>query len=100
MIPLDTFLYTIIIFVDITANPKRNTTVAVRTNVILTCNAAGPDNLRYWWMRSGKKAIPSRNRGVNSDTLFIFHQYVGNCSLSLCIGAWLTVKIPYRMPNF
>ena len=63
-------LHTIIIFVDITTNPK-NTTVAVGTNVTLTCNASGADDLKYQWMRMGKKTIPSRAIGVNSSTLII-----------------------------
>ena len=71
MVSLDTFLFTIAIFVDITLNPKENTTVAVGINVILSCNASGADNLRYQWMRMGKKAIPSRARGINSSTLII-----------------------------
>ena len=64
MMSLDTFLYTINIFVDITANPKMNLTVAMGTNAILTCNSTGADNLKYQWMRMGKKTIPSRAKGV------------------------------------
>ena len=49
MMSLDTFLYTSIIFVDITANPKMNLTVAMGTNATLTYNATGADNLKYQW---------------------------------------------------
>ena len=71
MMLLDTFLYTIVIFVDITGNPEENTTVTVGINVTLSCNATGADNLRYQWIRMGKKTIPSRAIGVNSSTLII-----------------------------
>ena len=41
------------------------------TDVTLTCNASGAGNLKYQWMRAGKKTIPSRALGVNSSTLII-----------------------------
>ena len=63
--------YHIIIFVDITVNPKENTTAAEGTDVTLTCNASVADNLRYQWMRMGKKTISSRAIGLNSSTLII-----------------------------
>ena len=73
MVPVYQYIpvYHIIIFVDITVNPKENTTVAKGTDVTLTCNASVADNLRYQWMRMGKKIIPSRAMGVNSSTLII-----------------------------
>ena len=71
MMPMDTFVHIAVIFVDITINPEQNTTVAMGVNVTLTCNASGADNLKYRWIRMGRKAIPSRARGVNSNTLII-----------------------------
>ena len=68
---MDIFLHIAIIYVDITINPEKNTTAAVGVNVTLTCNASGADNLKYQWIRMGKKIIPSRARGVNSSTLII-----------------------------
>ena len=41
------------------------------TNVTLTCNASGAENLKYQWIRMGKKTIPSRAIEVNSSTLII-----------------------------
>ena len=41
------------------------------TTVTLTCNASGADNLKYQWIRMGKKTMSSRARGVNSSTLII-----------------------------
>ena len=71
MMPMDIFLHIAVIFIDITINPEQNTTVAVGTKVTLTCNASVADNLKYQWMRMGRKTIPSRARGVNSTTLII-----------------------------
>ena len=87
MIPLDTFLYTIIIFVDITAKPRMNLTVAMGTNVILTCNGTGADNLKYQWMRMGKKTIPSRARGVNSNILLTYHLRIMENAIALHLVA-------------
>ena len=57
-------------FTDITTNPK-DTLAGVGTNITLTCNASGADNLMYQWMRMGNKTIPSTATGVNSNTLII-----------------------------
>ena len=69
--PTDIFVHTNVIFVDITVHPKRNVTFAVGKNVALLCKASGADNLKYQWMRMGKKTIPSKAIGVNSSTLII-----------------------------
>ena len=82
---MDTFLHTTAIFVDITDHPKRNTTVAVGKNVALTCKASGADNLKYQWMRMGKKTIPSRAIGVNSNTLIILNIMVDDSGEYKCV---------------
>ena len=71
MMSMDTFVHTIVIFVDITVHPQRNMTVRIGTNVALTCDASGADNLKYQWMRMGEKAIPSRAFGVDKNSLII-----------------------------
>ena len=96
MMLLDTFLHTIIIFVDITANPKMNTTIAVGTNATLTCNASGADNLKYQWMRVGKKTIPSRARGVNSSTLFISNITIEDNGKYYCIASSGGINVTSR----
>ena len=62
--------FIIIVFTDITTNPK-DTIAGVGSDVTLTCNASGADNLMYQWMRMGNKIIPSTARGINSSTLII-----------------------------
>ena len=88
------FLY----FADITTNPE-DRIVAVGTNITLTCNASGADNLRYQWIRMGKKTIPSRARGVRSNTLIIPNIIVNDGGLYKCVvstgNITVTSKVGY-----
>lgn len=93
---LDTFLYTIIIFVDITVNPEKNTTVAVGINITLTCNASGADNLKYQWMRMGKKTMSSKARGINSSILFIPNIMVEDNGRYYCIVSSSNTSVTSR----
>ena len=55
------------------------------TDVTLTCYASGADNLKYQWMRMGKKNIPSKARGKGSNTLIIPNIMVRNSGLYRCV---------------
>ena len=55
------------------------------TKVTLTCAASGADNLKYQWMRMGKKTIPSRARGARSNTLIIPNIMVDDSGLYKCV---------------
>ena len=92
------FTYLLSYFADITTNPK-NTTTAVGTNVTLTCNATGADNLRYQWMRVGKKTIPSRAIGVDSNTMIIPNVIISDSGLYKCVISSGNVSVISKIGN-
>ena len=55
------------------------------TNITLACKANGADNLKYQWIRMGKKTMPSRARGVNSSTLIILNIMVEDNGNYKCV---------------
>ena len=54
---------------DIPTDPD-DVIAAIGTNVTITCNATGADNLTYQWMGLGNKSIAT---GVNANTLTIYN---------------------------
>ena len=79
-------------------NPE-DRVVAVGTNVTLTCAASGADNLKYQWMRMGKKAMPSRVRGVRSNTLIIPNIMVDDSGLYKCAVSSGNVSVTSKVGN-
>ena len=90
--------YSLSYFADITTNPK-DRTVAVGTKITLTCNASGADNLRYQWMRMGEKTIPSRARGVNSNTLIIPNITISDSGLYKCVVYSGNIDVTSKVGN-
>ena len=69
---------------DVTTNPD-DILAAVGTNVTLTCNATGADNLMYQWMRMDNRNISLQATGVNTRTLTISNVTVGDSGKYNCI---------------
>ena len=69
------------------------------TNITLTCNASGADNLRYQWMRMGKKTIPSRAIGVDNDTFIIPNITVNDSGLYRCVASTGDVSVISKVGN-
>ena len=69
------------------------------TKVTLTCDASGADNLKYQWMRMGKKMMPSRARGVNSNTLIIPNIMVDDSGLYKCVVSSGDVTVISKVGN-
>ena len=69
------------------------------TKVTLTCAASGADNLKYQWMRMGKKNIPSRARGVRSNTLIIPNIMVDDSGSYKCVVSSGNVNVTSKVGN-
>ena len=69
------------------------------TKVTLTCAASGADNLKYQWMRMGQKTIPSRVRGVHSNTLIIPNIMVNDSGLYKCVVSSGDVSVISEVGN-
>ena len=69
------------------------------TKVTLTCAASGADNLKYQWMRMGKKNIPSRARGVHSNTLIIPNIMVDDSGSYKCVVSSGNVNVTSKVGN-
>ena len=85
-------------FADITTDPK-NTTTAVGTDVTLSCNASGADNLRYQWIRMGKKTISSRAIGVDSNTMIIPNVMISDSGFYKCVVSSGDVSVISKVGN-
>ena len=69
------------------------------TKVTLTCAATGADNLKYQWMRMGKKNIPSRARGTGSNKLMIPNIMVDDSGLYKCVVSSGNVSVTSKDGN-
>ena len=69
------------------------------TKVTVTCVASGADNLKYQWMRMGKKTIPSRVRGVRSNTMIIPNIMVNDSGLYKCVVSSGNVSVISKVGN-
>ena len=92
------YSYSFSYFVDITINPE-DRVVAMGTKVTLTCTASGADDLKYQWMRMGKKTIPSGARGRSSNTLIIPNIMVDDSGLYKCVISSGNVSVTSKVGN-
>ena len=69
------------------------------TKLTLTCNASGADNLKYQWMRMGKKTIPSRARGTSKNKLMIPSIMVDDSGLYKCVVSSGNVNVTSKVGN-
>ena len=69
---------------DITSDPN-DVIAAIGTNVFLTCNATGADNLMYQWIRMGNDNTTLQATGVNTNTLTINNVTVDDSGKYRCI---------------
>ena len=69
------------------------------TKVTLTCAASGADDLKYQWMRMGKKTIPSGARGTGSNTLIIRNITVDDSGLYKCVVSSGNVEVTSKVGN-
>ena len=90
--------YSFSYFADITINPE-DRVVAVGTKVTLTCAASGADDLKYQWMRMGKKTIPSGARGTGSNQLTIPNIMVDDSGLYKCVISSGNVNVTSKVGN-